>query len=144
MLQLSNTYMSSHTSTQEEIEELQRRLASLREKAEDEIRQKLADARRVVADLEQQLSEVTGRPSASEIRAMAEKPARIRRPSIGDEELKTQILQVVAATAQRGINAKQIATAVNQTPARVRQFIADHPKVLKRTGSGPGTKFYLP
>jgi hypothetical protein len=133
------------TSTQQEIEELKRRLESLREQAEDEIRQKLAEARRVVSDLERQLSEVTGRPSASEIKALAEpKPPRIRRPSVSDEELKTQILQVIAATTGLGINAKQIATALNQTPARIRQFAAANPKALRRTGSGPGTKFFLP
>ena len=134
-------------STQQEIDELKRRLESLREQAEDEIRQKLAQARHVVSDLERQLSEVTGRPSASAIKAMAATPGdegRIRRPSIDDEELKTHILQIVAATEQRGINAKQIATAVNQSPARIRQFIAANPKALKRTGSGPGTKFFLP
>ena len=133
------------TTTQQEIEELKRRLESLRERAEDELRQKLAEARHVVADLEAQLSEVTGRPSASEIQKMAApKARRIRRPSITDEELKTQILQILAAAGAHGINAKQIATAVNQTPARVRQFAAENPKVLKRIGSGPGTKFFLP
>jgi hypothetical protein len=132
-------------STQQEIDELKRRLETLKEQAEDEIRQKLAEARHVVSDLERQLSEVTGRPSASEIKALAApKTTRIRRPSISDEELKTQILQVLAAAGPHGINAKQIATALNQTPARVRQFVAANPKALKRTGSGPGTKFFLP
>ncbi len=133
------------TTTQQEIDELKRRLETLREQAEDELRQKLAEARRVVSDLEHQLSEVTGRPSASEIKALsAQKRTRIRRPSIDDEELKTQVLQILAAAGAHGINAKQIATALNQTPARVRQFIAANPKALKRTGSGPGTKFFLP
>jgi hypothetical protein len=131
--------------TQQEIDELKRRLESLKEQAEDEIRQKLAEARQVVSDLERQLSEVTGRPSASEIKALAApKPARIRRPSISDEELKPLILQILAAAGPRGINAKQIGTALNQTPARIRQFVAANPKALKRTGSGPGTKFFLP
>ena len=133
------------TTTQQEIDELKRRLESLREQAEDEIRQKLAEARHVVSDLERQLSEVTGRPSASEIKAqLAASTSRVRRPSISDEELKTQILQIVATTNQHGINAKQIATAINQTPVRVRQFITSNPKALKRVGSGPGTKFFLP
>ena len=135
----------SAITTQQEIEELKRRLETLKEQAEDELRQRLAEARQVVSDLERQLSEVTGRPSASEIKALAApKATRIRRPSISDEELKTQILQVLAATGQHGINAKQIATALNQTPARVRQFVAANPKALKRIGSGPGTKFFLP
>jgi hypothetical protein len=133
------------TTTQQEIEELKRRLERLREQAEDELRQKLAQARQVVTDLERELSEVTGRPSASEIKALAaSQPTRIRRPSISDEELKTQILQLLATTGPHGINAKQIAIAVNQTPTRVRQFIAANPKTLKRVGSGPGTKFFLP
>jgi len=133
------------TTTQQEIDELKRRLETLREEAEDELRQRLGEARRVVADLEQQLSEVTGRPSASAIRAQfAPKATRIRRPSVSDEELNTQVLQILAAAGQRGINAKRIATALNQTPARIRQFIAANPKSLKRTGSGPGTKFFLP
>jgi len=132
------------TSTQQEIEELRRRLERLREEGEDEIRQKLAEARQVVSDLERQLSEVTGRPSASEIKAMAAPKQRIRRPSISDDELKTQILQILATVGSRGINAKQVATAVNQTPARVRQFMAAHPSDIKRVGSGPGTKFFLP
>jgi hypothetical protein len=134
------------TTTQQEIDELKRRLESLREQAEDEIRRKLAEARQVVADLESQLSEVTGRPSASEIKALAAPPKakRIRRPSVPDGELNTQILQILAAAGPHGINAKQIATALNQTPARIRQFVAANPKALKRTGSGPGTKFFLP
>jgi len=131
--------------TQQEIEELKRRLESLREQAEDEIRQKLAQARQVVSDLERQLSEITGRPSASEIKALAAaRHVRLRRPSVSDDELNTQILQVLAAAGPHGINAKQIATAINQTPARVRQFIAGNPNALKRTGNGPGTKFFLP
>lgn len=133
------------TSTQQEIEELKRRLETLKEQAEDELRQRLAQARQVVTDLERELSEVTGRPSASEIKAMAApRSTRTRRPSIGDDELTTQILQILAATAPHGVNAKQIATAANQSPARIRQFVAANPKVLRRTGSGPGTKFFLP
>jgi uncharacterized coiled-coil protein SlyX len=132
-------------STQQEIEDLKRRLESLREQAEDELRQRLAEARRVVSDLERQLSEVTGRPSASEIKKLAApKVTRLRRPSVSDEELKTQVLQILSAAGPHGINAKQIATALNQAPVRVRQFIAANPKALKRTGSGPGTKFFLP
>jgi hypothetical protein len=132
-------------STQQEIEELKRRLERLNEEAENEIRQKLAEARAVVSDLERQLSEVTGRPSASEIRAMAApKATRIRRPSISDEELKKQVLEILAVAGAHGINAKQIATALNQTPGRIRQFIAANPKSLKRIGNGPGTKFFLP
>jgi len=133
------------TSTQQEIEELQRRLNSLRDQAEDELRQKLAAARKVVDDLERQLSEITGRPSASAIKAMTvEKGTRTRRPSISDEELKAQILGTVSAAGAGGINAKKIAEAINQAPARIRQFIAANAGALKRVGNGPGTKFFMP
>jgi light-regulated signal transduction histidine kinase (bacteriophytochrome) len=132
------------TSTQQEIENLKKRLERLSEEAENELRAKLAQARQVVSDLERQLSDITGRPSASQIKAMEAKATRVRRPSIDDQELRTQILQVVTLTNQHGINAKQIATAVNQTPTRIRQFVAAHPAVLKRVGNGPGTKFFLP
>jgi chromosome segregation ATPase len=133
------------TSTQQEIDELKRRLESLREQAEDEIRQKLAQARQVVSELERQLSEVTGRPSASEIKALAApRLTRVRRPPVSDEELKTHILQILAAAGAHGINAKQIATAINQTPGRLRQFMLANPGALKRVGSGPGTKYFLP
>ncbi len=132
-------------STEQEIEELKRRLDLLRDQAEDEVRRKLAEARREVADLEEQLSQVTGRPSASQIKAIGDGAGpRRRRASISDEELKDQILQVLTVAGGNGINAKQIAIAVNQAPARVRQFVAANPAVLKRVGSGPGTKFYLP
>jgi predicted RNase H-like nuclease (RuvC/YqgF family) len=131
------------TSTQQEIEELQRRLNRLRDQAEDELRQKLAAARKVVEELERQLSEITGRPSASAIKAMTvEKGTRTRRPSISDEELKAQILATVSAAG--GINAKKIAESINQAPARIRQFIAANAGALKRVGNGPGTKFFMP
>ena len=43
-------------STQEQIEELKRRIEQLKEEGETEIRRKLAEARKVVSDLEAQLS----------------------------------------------------------------------------------------
>ena len=50
----------------------------------------------------------------------------------------------MAADGKMGMNAKQLADKVNQDALRVRKFIKDNPKVLKRQGSGPGTKFFLP
>jgi hypothetical protein len=77
------------TSTTQEIAALTKRLAQLQEQAEDEIREKLKDARKVVADLEMQLSEVTGRPTASQIRAWG------GLAPLTDEQLEVQILFVV-------------------------------------------------
>jgi hypothetical protein len=57
------------TSTAQEIQQLKKRLAQLQEQAEDELRQHFKEARAVVTDLEMQLSEITGRPTATQIKA---------------------------------------------------------------------------
>jgi len=128
-------------STQEQIEELKRRIASLTEEAESQLRLKLKEARAVVTDLEKQLSEVTGRPSASELKTAA---PRARWPSITDEQLELQILYVLTTTGNHGINAKKLAGELNQSPLRIRQFIKKNPRALKRVGSGPATRFFAP
>jgi hypothetical protein len=124
--------------TAQEIEQLKKRLEVLQEGAEAELRQKLKEARKVVTDLEMQLSEVTGRPSATMIQASDRK----RWPAITDEQLEVMILFLLQKEGQEGINAKTIASKLNQNPVRIRGFIKNHPKVLKRVGSGPGTKFF--
>jgi len=126
--------------TQQQIEQLKRRLEVLTEQAESELRQRLKEARAIVTDLEQQLSELTGRPSASQIKAADPK----RWAPVTDEQLEVQILFVLQKEGIHGMNAKTIADKLNQNPVRIRQFIKKHPKVLKRIGSGPGTKFFLP
>jgi len=125
-------------STQQEIQQLQKRLAQLQEDAENELRQRLKEARAVVTDLEFQLSEITGRPSATMIQASDRK----RWPAITDEQLEVMILFLLQKEGQDGMNAKTIAERLKQNPVRIRGFIKDHPKVLKRVGSGPGTKFF--
>lgn len=127
-------------STQQEIQQLQKRLAQLQEEAEDVIREKLKEARMVVTDLEMQLSEITGRPSATMIHASDRK----RWTAITDEQLEVMILFLIQKEGQDGMNAKTIASKLNQNPVRIRQWVKKHPKVLKRIGSGPGTKFFVP
>ena len=126
--------------TKEQIQELKRRLEVLAEQAETELRLRLKEARAVVMDLEKQLSEITGRPSASQIKAAP----RARWPAITDEQLEVQIIYVLTHADVPGMNAKTIAEKLNQNPIRIRQFIKNNPKALKRVGSGPGTKFFLP
>jgi len=125
-------------STQQEIQQLQKRLAQLQDQAEDEIRQRLKEARAVVTDLEMQLSEITGRPTATQIKVVK------GFAPLTDEELEVQILFVVQKEGKDGMNAKTIASKLNQNPVRIRGFIKAHPNVLKRVGSGPGTKFFVP
>ncbi len=128
--------MTAYPSVQEEINQLNRRLSSLSEQAENELRQRLKDARAVVAELEMQLSEITGRPTASQIKAAA------GFAPLTDEQLEVQILFVVQKQGEEGINAKSIAQQLNQSPTRIRDWIKRHPGALRREGSGPGTKFF--
>jgi chromosome segregation ATPase len=133
------TATDKRATIQKQIEALEAQKAALDQEAIHELKLKISDARRAVKELEQQLEELTGKP--------AEKPRkarRERRPSITDEFLQPQILKVLAEFGKTGMNAKAIADKLNQDPMRVRKFIASNPKVLKRTGKGVGTKFFLP
>ncbi|HEX4083885.1 MAG TPA: hypothetical protein VHY22_03160 [Chthoniobacteraceae bacterium] len=130
--------MTAYPSIQSEIEALSRRLQMLNEQAENEIRQKLKEARAIVADLEMQLSDLTGRPAASQIKAAS------GFSPLTDEQLEVQILFVVHKEGAEGINAKTIAGKLNQNPVHIRQWIKDHPERLRREGSGPGTRYYMP
>ncbi len=123
---------------QKQIDALQGQIESLNQEAVHDLKLKLSDARAVVRDLEEALAALTGRPAASP------KVRRTRRESINDDALKDQIIKAMASFGKEGMNAKQLAQRLNQDPMRVRKFIKDNPKILKRQGAGPGTKFYLP
>ena len=121
-----------------QIEVLQKQAHELDQEAVHELKLKLADARKVVTNLEHDLEALTGRSvGLPRIR-------RERRPSITDEALQDQILKVMANFGKEGMNAKQLAERLNQDALRVRKFIGANPKALKRKGAGPGTKFFLP
>ncbi len=132
--------MATPNSALSKIEELQKQIETLKQQAVDEIKQKLFEARRTVVQLEEELAGLTGRSAA-----VAEQPGarRARRPSITDEHLRAFVLKAMAHGGKTGLNAKQLADAVGQDALRIRKFIKNNPKVLKRQGSGPGTKFFL-
>ena len=125
------------TTSLEKIQELELQIRQLKEDAILEMKEKLISARRAVSDLEKELESLTGHAAPAGT-------IRVRRASMSDEDLKRRILEVFAANGKHGMNAKQIAEAVGQPPERVRTFIKKDPKILKRQGSGPGTKFFLP
>ena len=131
--------MATPTNALDKIEELQKQIELLKQEAIDELKQQLNEARGAVAELEDELTELTGKPAEAGTRAR-----RNRRPSITDEALRGQILKAMAAEGKTGLNAKEIAGKVNQDPLRIRRFIRDNPKALKRQGAGAGTKFFLP
>ena len=93
---------------------------------------RIVEANKVVRELENKLGEKEWWSSFS------------RRPSITDEDLIPQIHAAMSKFGGEGLNAKQLAERLNQDPLRVRKFIAKNPKLLKREGKGPGTKFFLP
>ena len=132
------TATDKKSALQKQIEALQQQVLDLNQAEIHELKLKLSDARKVVTNLEHELAELTGKPLGET------KIKRERRPSISDDALKDQLLKVMANFGKEGMNAKQLAEKLHQDPLRVRKFIADNPKVLKRTGSGPGTKFFLP
>ena len=123
---------------QQQIEALQKQMEALDQEAVHELKLKLSDARKVVTALEAELASLTGKPAGET------KVKRTRRPSITDEHLQPQLLAVMAKNGREGLNARQIAEHLHQDAIRVRKFIADNPKLLKKTGNGAGTKFFLP
>ena len=123
---------------QKQIEGLQAQMEALSQEAVGELKQKLSEARRVVSDLEDELADLTGKPTAEP------KGKRTRRPSISDEHLQPQILAVMAKLGKEGFNAKQLGEHLHQDPLRIRKFISANAKTLRRQGAGPGTRFFLP
>ena len=134
--------MSTPTAT-EQIEQLERQILDLKKQALVELRDKLTEARKTVADLEKELTQLTGK-SSDEPATETTSTRRTRRPSVTDDELKPMVLKAMAQHGMNGLNAKDIASHVGQDPLRIRKFIANNPTALKRQGAGPGTRFFLP
>ncbi len=128
---------TSQSPSHQKIEELEFQIRQLKDDAVLELKEKLISARRAVSDLEKELEELTGKAAPAGI-------IRIRRSSLSDEDLKPRILEIFALNGKNGFNAKQIADAVDQPPVRIRVYLKKNPKVLKRQGTGPGTRFFLP
>ena len=110
----------------------------MNQEAAEELKQKISDTKKVLRGYELQLEELTGKSTTPS------KGKRTRRPSITDDELKGTLLKVMASVGKNGMNAKQLGEKVGQDALRIRKFITANPKVLKRVGAGPGTKFFLP
>jgi septal ring factor EnvC (AmiA/AmiB activator) len=136
---MATTALDKKAALQKQIDALKVQVQALDQEAIHELKLKLSDARKVVRDFEDQLAALTGQPAEKKTRVRRE-----RRPTILDEHLQPQVLKVMADHGKQGLNAKQLAEKLNQDPLRVRKFIASNPKLLKRQGKGPGTKFFLP
>ena len=135
---MATTATEKKASLLKQIEALQKQAEELDQEAIHELKLKLSDARKVVTNLEHEMAALTGKPEG------LPKIRRERRPSITDDALKDQLLKVMAADGKLGMNARQLSEKVGQDAIRIRKFITDNPKLLKRTGNGAGTKFFLP
>ena len=135
---MATTVKDKKLNLQQQMEALQKQMEALDQETIHELKLKISDARKLVSDLEDELATLTGKPALGE-----PKIKRTRRPSIADDALQDQILKVMAHHGQNGLNAKELAEKLNQDALRVRKFIKDNSKVLKRQGAGPGTKFFL-
>ncbi len=133
--------MPQDTSALTKIEDLKAQIIKLREDAIRELRDKRNALAQEIAAVDAQLSELTGKAPE---RNSGEARPRTRRPSVTDEELKAKILAVMSEKGGTGMNSKQISGFVDQAPVRISTFLKDNPKVLKRQGKGPGTKYFLP
>ena len=130
---LSNA-MSTPTAS-EQIEQLEKRILELKHQALAELKEKLVEARKTVAALEAELSELTGKPASESGATTTTTVRRTRRPSISDDDLKPQVLKAMAQFGATGLNAKEISMHVGQDPLRVRKFIANNPTALKPVSS---------
>lgn len=98
---------------------------------------RLAYLRKEILRLEKHLSESKNK------RASAPGLPRERRRFISDKLLQERIREMMARDGKEGMNARQIAEELDHDVLRVRRFINDNPKTLKRQGIGRGTKFFL-
>ncbi len=89
----------------------------------------------MVTELELQLSEITGRPTATQIKVVK------GFAPITDDQLEVMILFLMQKEGQDGMNAKTIAEKLNQNTMRIRQWIKANPGKLRRAGAGPGTRY---
>jgi len=125
------------TSITDEIAKLTKRLEQLQEQAEDVLRQKLKEARAVVTELELQLSDITGRPTATQIKVVK------GFAPITDDQLEVMMLFLLKKEGQDGMNATTIASQLNQNTVRIRQWIKNNPGKLRREGKGMGTRYFV-
>ena len=120
-----------------QMEVLKQKKLSLSQEAIHEQKLRVSDAKKAWEAEEAKLELLTGKPTGEK------KPRRERRPSIADEALKDQLLKVMANDGKEGMNAARMAEKLHQEAPRIRKFLKDYPKLLKRTGAAAATKYFL-
>lgn len=114
-----------------EIEALKRKLATLETERLDELRRKRKEALEVVADLDSQISELTGGTGT---------PTK-RRKRTSSEEMRTKIFAAVSKSPN-GLSQKQIADETQLSYGSVVAFLRKHHKQFRATGQRKQKRYF--
>ena len=119
------------STAQEQIEELQRQIENLRNRAVLELKVKLAEARNNVSEFERQISEMTG--SAAPAKANEPRKARV----------SVTIKQIVEAIQGGATNYRAVANTLGCSPANVAKNIKAEGKKAGIRSRGEKANFTL-
>ncbi len=117
---------------QSQIKELEGKIKELRSFQIAEIEAKLKEARELVADLENQLAQITGRAST----------ATARRKRTSSSEVRSRILKALA-DVPTGLSQKEIADQTSLNYNTVVLYLKNHSKNLKSTGTLRTKRYFL-
>lgn len=120
---------------QEQIEELQSQIATLRHRAVLELKVKLAEARHHVVDLEHQLAELTGNAALQEVKEPQKAPRKARS--------NITIEQVVGAIKSGATNYRTVASELGCSPSLVGKTIKNEGKKAGIKSTGVKANFAL-
>lgn len=119
---------------QSQIAELQARIQGLRSSQVTELKEKLATARRTVAELEAEIGAITGKaPVAATL---------VRRKRTSSEDVRGGILKALAASPS-GLSQKEISDATGLNYNTVVLFLKSNTKDFKTTGAMRSKRFFL-
>jgi len=119
---------------QSQIAELQAKIQNLRSSQVTELREKLAEARKTVADLEAQIAKVTGKAAVV--------GAVVRRTRTSSEDVRKGVLKALAGSPT-GLSQKEISDATGLNYQTVALFLKKNPKDFKTTGSFKSKRYFL-
>ncbi len=121
-------------SAQTQIAELEAKIQALRSAQVTELKEQLHAARKVVADLEGQLAQITGKAPAA--------GAVVRRTRTSSEDVRKGILKALA-DSPTGLSQKEISDTTGLSYQTVVVFLKKNPKDFKTTGSFKSKRYFL-
>ena len=115
-----------------QIQELEAKIQQLRSTQLSELQQQLKEARQTVVDLENQISALTGKAPAQEL----------RRKRTSSEEVRGRILKSLAEAPQ-GLSQKEISDGTGLNYNTVVLYLKNHLKDFKTTGALRSKRYFL-